>query len=64
MKRRKNNITYLILIGILFFGFSGAFLCSAQGKKLLSLLKQLETYEESENDNLVLELNAYIRSHR
>ena len=64
MKRRKNNITYLILIGILFFGFSGAFLCSAQGKKLLSLLKQLETYEEGENDNLVLELNAYIRSHR
>jgi len=55
---------HLILAGILLFGSAGAFLYSAQENELSSLLKQLKRYEEGENDHLVLELNAYIRSHR
>ena len=53
-----------MLAGILFFGSAGALLHPSQEKDLLSLLDQLKTYEEGENDHLVLELNAYLRSHR
>jgi HEAT repeat protein len=64
MKKRKNNIIPLIITSILFFTYVGASLYSVQEKELSSLLKQLKTYEEGKNDHLVLELNAYMRSHR
>jgi len=55
---------HLMLAGILFFGYAGALLHPSQEKDLSSLLDQLKTYEEGKNDHLVLELNAYLRSHR
>jgi len=45
-------------------GVSEFLLYSLPKKELPEILCQLKTYEQGKNDNLILELNAFIRSHR
>ncbi|MBD3413553.1 MAG: hypothetical protein GF421_03860 [Candidatus Aminicenantes bacterium] len=53
-----------VVLGFLFFGIMKGFLYPSQTESLSHILKQLKTYQQGENDSLVLELNAFISSHR
>lgn len=64
MSKRKSNIFHFILCFFLIFGACQSLSYSWPEKELPDILKQLKTYEQGENDSLILELNAYIRSHR
>jgi len=61
---KKSNILYFILCFIFLWGGEQSLIFSSPEKDLSDILEQLKTYEQGENDSLILELNALIRSQR
>jgi len=62
--KRKSNIIHFVLCLFLLLGAAQSLICSPHEKELSDILEQLKTYEQGKNDNLILELNAYIRTQR
>ncbi|MFW6139828.1 MAG: HEAT repeat domain-containing protein [Acidobacteriota bacterium] len=64
MDNRKSIILHFILCFFLLSESVQSLTQSPPEKELSDILKQLKTYEQGENDNLILELNSCIRSHK
>ena len=60
----KSIIIHFILGSFILMGAFPSLIHSLPEKDLSHLLEQLKTYQQGENDSLILELNAFIRSHR
>jgi HEAT repeat protein len=64
MIKRKWIIIQVVIFGFLFVNPAEGILYADQKKNLSHLLQQLKTYQQGDNDSIVLELNAFVRSHR